>query len=196
MDGLVDPLQRREERAFVEVLAPMQVGETDSCAERRSNRFSGDDCPGTGDLRLSDIEIRTCPIHFLLRGGKVLMQGAPAIEYGSREGGLRFLRFLLRFFDRHIERHQHRTGLNDLAGREPDLADRAGKLVAERDRPQRQHGPDRRGGLMVLDFLRHGHRHGFHGLRLMPGRSGRFLERPVFPHGESRTHCHNDDQHQ
>ena len=56
--------------------------------------------------------------------------------------------------DRHVERDQHGARLHDLARDEQHLAHRSRDLVAQRDRAQRQHGPDRRRRLSVLAALR------------------------------------------
>jgi hypothetical protein len=136
---------------------------------------------------MRDIEVCAGPIDFLLSRGLVLGQRPPTIQHGLRQNRLGLLGPQVRFFHRHIERHEHGPGLDRLAGHKLDLADGAGQFVPQRDRAQRQHGADRSGRLMMLDIPGDGDRHRFHRFGLVRrGRRVR-LDAAVLPRSQAHT---------
>src|SRR5918992_4796750 len=128
----------------------MNVRDADAGAERRADRLSGDDrlCPS--DLRQRYVSLRASAVERRLCFGAFIEQALNATKYCFRERGLRLLSLQLGLLDRHIERHQHRAGPDDLPRREIDVAYRARQLVAQLDGAQREDRSDRGGRLAML----------------------------------------------
>jgi len=180
----IDALQRRELRSFVQVLAVVDVGDTDTRTERRANGLLGDDGLRARDLRLRDIPLRARPIDLFLGDGAVLAQPLEAGEAGAREPGLCLLCFQFRLLDGDVERDQYRTGVHDAPGYQRNVVHGAGQLRAQRDGAQREHRADRcrRGAVLLL--ARHGTGNYFDRLGLVCAGSGGGARGRGLPRGQ------------
>ena len=189
----IDTLEGGQLGAFVQVLAGMDVGESDAGPERRANRLTGDDSPAAGDLRRGDVARRAGLLDFLFRRGLSLAQAQHPSERRRGEVGLGGLGLEVRLFHRDVEGDQHGAGLDHPSGGEHDLVHRPRQLVAQGDRVQGQDRPDRRRRGPIQPLLRHGRRDGGHRLRLAGGRRIGSADGGVFPR---RQHGPRHDQGQ
>ena len=84
----------------------MDIRDSDPGFEWGADGFFRDDGLGPSDLGLGHVQVGACPIHFLLRGGKLLTEILPAMKNRFRECHLSFLCAQVCFLDRDIEGHQ------------------------------------------------------------------------------------------
>jgi hypothetical protein len=182
--GIIDALKRGKQSAGFEVLAGMDVSETDASAERSTNCFASDDCFGAGDLCLGDVAFGACAIEFHLGGGAILDSAFHAGEERLREGSLSFLRFQLRFLNGNIKSDEDCASLDNLAGHKLYLLDRAWKFVAQSNGTSCDDSSDGSRGAAVRTFPGSGDHDRLDLLGLIGGGGVGLCESIFLPEGE------------
>ena len=172
---VVDALQRGELRAFVQVLAGVHVGHADARAERRADRLARDDRPWCA---------RSAPARRRARRARGRLPSADAAPVCSRaasrvEHASRRARPAPPAPSSSASSTETSSATSTVPasticpGARRDLADRAGDLVAQRDRAQREDGADRRRRAAVLALAGDGDGDRLHRLGLVARRPRR-----------------------
>src|SRR5690606_11012302 len=173
-----------EQRAFVQILARMHIGDADAGAERRANRLALDDRLDALDLRKRDIALGACAVELHVRRRTLAVHALHAFVLCLSKQRLRLERFQIGLLDRDIERDEHRAGLDDLARLERHVTHGSGQFVAHRNGARRDDRADRSRLATIFALGSDRDRDRLDGLGLIRRRLGHVLERGLLPGSE------------